>query len=618
MGDKDNHLYAMRHSLAHIMATAIQDLWPEAKFGVGPVVENGFYYDVDLGKVTLSEEGFGKIEKEMKKIIKADDKFERSEMAIDEAIDWAKKTKQPYKQELLNDLKRSGTTVAKDLDAAELGLEAKQGSKVADVSFYTNGDFVDLCRGPHVASTGKVGAFKLHRVAGAYWRGNENNPQLQRIYGVAFETEQELEHHLKMLEEAKARDHRLLGERLDLFALSPEIGTGLILWLPNGTTIKDQVEALGKETEYQYDYQRVSTPHIAKDGLYYTSGHLPYYKDDMYPPMKLDNETYYLKPMNCPHMHMIYKSRPHSYRDLPIRYAEFGSVYRHEDSGTLMGLMRVRGMTQNDAHIYATEDQVVDELVSVMKMHQYYYDLFDIKDYYVELALPDIDRKPDKYFDDAKGWEKAVELLRAAAKKSGVKVIEKEGEAAFYGPKFDFNIRSVTGREFGASTNQLDFGSGKRFELMYADKDGQEKPVPYVIHRAPLGSDERFIGFLIEHYAGAFPVWLAPEQVRIITVNQEDKTVEFADKIHEQAKSLNVRSSVDNSNESVGKKIRNAEMMKVPYTIVIGEKEIASNEVVPRVRADMEVQKEHAARGVDEFLKTVANESKARVSKTSL
>lgn len=622
--NQQSDLYAMRHSLAHIMAAAITRLHPSVKLGIGPVVENGFYYDVDLGERQLSEDDFENIESEMRKIISEDQLFEQSNVPIDEAIKWAKDNKQPYKAELLNDLKREGTTLAAELDSVMMGLPAGIAgvspgkAEVGDVSFYKNGDFTDLCRGPHVESTGKVGAFKLTRVAGAYWRGKETNPQMQRLYGAAFNTEAELKQHLANIEEAKKWDHRSLGERLDLFALSPGVGAGLVLWLPNGTVLKEEVERLGKETEAKYGYQRVSTPHIAKEELFYTSGHLPYYKDDMYPPMQLENDTYYLKPMNCPHMHMVYKARLHSYRDLPLRYAEFGTVYRYEESGTLMGMMRVRGMTQNDAHLYCTEDQVVDELVDVMSMHRYYYELFGIKDYYVELALPDFTRKKDKYFDDPEGWQRAVELLRAAAKKSGIKAIEKEGEAAFYGPKFDFNIKSVTGREFGASTNQLDFGSGKRFGLVFTDRDGQDKPVPYIIHRAPLGSTERFVGFLVEHYAGAFPVWLAPEQIRILTVNQEEPTVTFAQKVMEGAKELNLRATLDNSNESVGKKIRAAELMKIPYTIVIGEKEIESGEVVPRVRSDMEVKKPHEHHKIEDFLRTVANEAKTRVSKTSL
>jgi threonyl-tRNA synthetase len=615
---KQDNLYAMRHSLAHIMAAAIKELWPKAKFGVGPVIENGFYYDIDLGVDKVSEEDFPKTEQVMSRIIKSGQTFDKFELSIDEAIDWAKKENQPYKLELLNDLKRTGTTVVKDLNAAELGTITDGVSKKDKVSFYKNGNFTDLCRGPHVANTKEIKVFKLMRVAGAYWRGNEKNPQMQRIYGVAFKTKEDLAQYLQQIEEAKKRDHRILGDRLDLFALSPEIGQGLVLWLPKGTVLKEEIEALGKKTEESYGYQRVSTPHIAKEELFYTSGHLPYYQDDMYPPMKMDNETYYLKPMNCPHMHMIVKARQRSYRELPLRLAEFGTVYRNEDSGTLMGLMRVRGMTQNDAHIYCTEEQVVDELIAVIDLHRLYYDLFAIKDYYIELALPDFRKKPDKYFNDRKAWDKAISLLREAAKRSGIKVIEKAGEAAFYGPKFDFNIKSVTGREFGASTNQLDFGSGKRFGLMYTDKSGQEKSIPYIIHRAPLGSDERFIGFLIEHYGGAFPIWLAPEQVRLLTVNDSAKLAIFTQKIHSQLQHVNIRSTIDNSNETVSKKIRSAELMKIPYIVVIGEEELKSDKLKPRVRHDLSAGFKGELVSVENFIKTVQNEAKSRVGKSSL
>jgi threonyl-tRNA synthetase len=611
-----NHdeVQAMRHSLAHIMAAAVKQLWPKTKFGVGPVIENGFYYDVDVDQ-SLTPEDLERIEAMMGEIVKADHPFEAFELGIDEAIKKVKSEGQNYKVELLEDLKKHGTTVAKDIDHTGLGLGDNE-DKITTVSFYRSGEFEDLCRGPHVESTGKVGAFKLTKVSGAYWRGDQKNPQMQRIYGVGFTTQKELEKHLQMQEEAKKRDHRLIGEHLDLFALSQEVGQGLILWLPKGTIIKEVIESFAKKTEAEYGYQRVSTPHIAREELFYTSGHLPYYKDDMYPPMTMDNEKYYLKPMNCPHMHMVYKARQHSYRDLPLRYAEFGTVYRNEDSGTLMGLMRVRGMTQNDAHIYCTEEQAVEELVSVIKLHQYYYDLFGIEDYHVELALPDFSKKADKYFDDPEGWETAVGLLREAAKKSGINVVEKEGEAAFYGPKFDFNIKSVTGREFGASTNQLDFGSGKRFGLMYADSDGTEKPVPYVIHRAPLGSDERFIGFLIEHYAGAFPVWLAPEQVRLATVNDQETVINYARKLERQILESGLRVGLDDSNESVGKKIRAAELMKVPYTIVVGEKEVESGMVAPRLRKDWGGEIKPVA--IEKFLQTVADEVDSRAAKTHL
>ena len=586
---------AVRHSLAHLLAYSVKQLYPGSQNAIGPAIENGFYQDFEI-KGVVGEEDLPKIEKKMREVLKSWKRFDRKEVKLDEALKIFADNK--YKQELAREF-------------------AKGGKKL---TIYTSGNFIDLCRGGHVDDIAEIStsAFKLTKTAGAYWRGDEKNIMLTRIYGVAFSSQEELDHHLQMLEEAKKRDHRKLGESLDLFAQSNDVGLGLILWLPKGTTIKEEIENLGKEIEARHDYQRVSTPHIAKEELFYTSGHLPYFKDEMYPPMKLKTETYYLKPMNCPPMHMIYKSRQHSYRDLPIRYAEFGAVYRYEDSGALMGLMRVRGMTQNDAHIYCTEEQAVNELVAVMELHKYYYELFNITDYYVELALPDLKGKPDKYFDDPVGWDKAIAILRQSAKKTGIKAVEKEGEAAFYGPKFDFNVKSAVGREFGASTNQLDFGSGKRFNLTYADKDGKEKNVPYIIHRAPLGSDERFIGFLIEHYGGAFPIWLAPEQIRLLTVNQEAKTTKFAGKILDEAKRLGLRVSADNSNESVGKKIRNAETMKIPYTLVIGEKEIKSGKVTPRVRNDIEVQKTHKAHKVEDFLKTVANEAKSRVSKTSL
>lgn len=592
---KTDQLETVRHSLAHLLAAAVMALWPDTKRTIGPAIDNGFYFDFEFKK-PISDEDLPKIEAKMRELLPTWDSFSRHELTAAEA-----KKEYPdnrYKHELIDEFSKGGEKV----------------------TFYKSGDYWDLCRGGHVEHMSEIDpdSFKLDKLAGAYWRGDEKNPMLTRIYGLAFATPQELTDYLKQQEEAKQRDHRVLGERLELFATSPEIGPGLILWLPSGTVLKEQVEQLGRETEKSYGYQRVSTPHIAKEELFHTSGHLPYYQDDMYPPMKMDNETYYLKPMNCPHMHMIYKTRHRSYRELPLRLAEFGTVYRNEDSGTLMGMLRVRGMTQNDAHIYCTEEQVVDELVAVMEMHRYYYTLFGIEDYYVELALPDLKGKKAKYFDDPKGWERAVALLRQAAELSKMEVVEKEGEAAFYGPKFDFNIHSVTGREFGASTNQLDFGSGQRFGLTYNDKDGKEKVIPYIIHRAPLGSMERFVGFLIEHYGGAFPVWLAPEQIRLATVNNEEKTMSFAQRLVEQALEKNLRIHVDDTNESIGKKIRNSELMKVPYTLVIGQKEIESSEVLPRVRKDLESVDKHEPLKVEDFFDSVANEAKSRASKSSL
>src|SRR3990167_2767257 len=515
-----NGLQSMRHSLAHIMASAVQNLWPEAKFGVGPVVENGFYYDIDLDRKQLSEEDFGRIEKEMHKIIKANQSFERQELPIDDAIKWAKDNKQPYKQELLNDLKRAGTTVAKELDAEELGLTATGDSKVENVSFYKNGNFTDLCRGPHVESTGKVGVFKLMRISGAYWRGKETNPQMQRIYGVAFDTDKELRTHLTMLEEAKKRDHRKLGQELELFTFSDLVGSGLPLFTPKGTIIREELEKWAKETEKEKGYLRVATPHIAKHTLFEISGHLPYYKDDMYSPMLIDDEEYYLKGMNCPHHHMIYKSKPRSYKDLPLRFAEYGAVYRYEQSGTLFGLMRVRFICENDAHIYCSEEHAEEEFLNVLKLHEYYYNTLGLTkdDYHIVIGLPD-ESKRDKYHGDKALWDKAEKMMRSAIKKSAIRSADDIGGAAFYGPKVDFNIKSSIGREFGISTNQLDLYMPTRFNLEYTDKNG-EKKLCAVIHRAPLGSHERFIGFLIEHFGGAFPAWLAPLQIKVIPITE--------------------------------------------------------------------------------------------------
>ena len=405
---------------------------------------------------------------------------------------------------------------------------------------------------------------------------------LTRIYGTAFESQKELDEHLKNLAETEKRDHRKLGQELEIFTISPRVGAGLILWLPKGVVLREEIEKLGKETEARYGYQRVVTPHIGKEELYLTSGHLPYYAQDMWPPMEYEGEKYYIKPMNCPHMHMIYQFKKRSYKELPLRLAEFGTVYRHEDSGTLTGLLRVRGHTTNDAHIYYSEDQAIEEMVKVMQTHIDYYKLFDIKDYYVELALPDFKKKADKYFKDPPAWKKSINMLREAAKEFTLEIVEKEGTAAFYGPKFDFNIKSVTGREFGASTNQLDFGSGKRFKLTYIDKDGRDKIVPYVIHRAPLGSEERFIGFLIEHFAGAFPVWLSPVQVKILPVS--DKVLDYARTVEKSLMEEGLRVELDDRNQTLGSKIRDAQIEKVPYMLIVGQKEQDLGKISLRLR----------------------------------
>jgi len=610
-------LQAMRHSLAHIMAAAVRRLWPDAKFGVGPVVEHGFYYDIDLGEVKLSPDNFGKIEKEMRKIIKENQVFERFELPIDKAIKWAKDSGQPYKQELLNDLGRAGTTIAKDLDAAELGIAAEGASQVENVSFYKNGDFTDLCRGPHVESTAQVGAFKLQRISGAYWRGNQENPQMQRIYGVAFETQEELDQHLKMLAEAKLRDHRKLGEDLKLFFISDNVGAGLPLLMPRGESIKHTLMNYMRAKEESQGYQYVSTPVLAQSKLYERSGHASYYLENMYG-TKPDEEgnIFYLKPMNCPHHHMIYEKMVESYRDLPLRLSEHAGVYRYELSGTLTGLIRMRGpITQNDSHIYVTPEQVEAEFTKVLQLFEEVYEETGVKDYWFRLSLPDFSK--EKYAGDRERWEWAGEVIRRCLQQTKAAFVEELDEAAFYGPKVDIQIRNVLGNEDSIATVQLDIVVPERMDLTYVDAESN-KQHPLIIHKSIMGAFERFMAFLLEQTAGKLPVWLSPEQIRIITVNQEEATAAFAEKLVERAKELGLRIEVDNSNESVGKKIRASEMMKVPYTVVIGEKEIASGEVLPRVRGDMEVSADHQPRSIETFLKTVANEAKSRVTKTSL
>jgi threonyl-tRNA synthetase len=614
VSDKNDELYAMRHSLAHIMASAIQRLWPQTKFGVGPVVENGFYYDVDNEEHPMSEDDFKLIEKEMQKIIKADEPFEHFDMTIDEAVAWAKKYQQPYKLELLNDLKRAGTTVAKDLDTTELGIDSGDQRKVEKVSFYRNGDFTDLCRGTHVESTGKVGAFKLMRVSGAYWRGNEKNPQMQRIYGVAFATEEELKAYLEMLEEAKKRDHRKLGQELDLFVFSDLVGSGLPLFTPRGTILREELNRFSQELQEGGGYERVAIPHITKIELYKTSGHYDKYPERFSVTSTESDDVFMMKPMNCPHHTQIYASRPRSYRDLPIRYMETTVVYRDEKAGELHGLSRVRGATQDDSHAFVRDDQIEAEFESIANMVKIMYeDVFEMP-FRVRLAFRD---DSDKYFGDRELWERAQSSIQKIADKLGFKYVIEEGEATFYGPKIEFVVEDALGRENQLATIQLDFVQPERFGLEYAAEDGTKKR-PVMVHKALLGSIERFLSVYIEHTAGKFPVWVAPEQIRLLTVNQEDETVAFAEKIAGRAKDLGLRLTVDNSNESVGKKIRNAELFKVPYAVVIGEKEMETGELLPRIRKDLEVSDEHESHTIEEFLKTIAHDAKSRVSKTSL
>lgn len=573
----------IRHSLAHVLAAAVERLFPGVQLGVGPVIEDGLFYDFLLPR-PLKEEDLDGIEREMHKIIEARFAFERRELTLPDAKRFFKERQQPFKVELIEDIERYGTTVFGEVQkqASERAMPGASAARPATVSLYKTGEFIDLCRGGHVENTGQLRgtAFKIDRISGAYWRGSEKNSQMQRIYVLAFWAKAELDHYLWQREEAKKRDHRVLGERLKLFAFAPEVGPGLALWLPSGTVIRDEIESYAKEVERAWGYQRVATPHIAKEDLFKMSGHIPYYAESMYPPMKLDDGLYYLKAMNCPHTHMIYRAEPHSWRDLPLRYAEFGAVYRHELSGTLAGLLRVRGFTQNDAHIYCRYDQAEEEFLKVMKLHEFWYKkVFGIKDFYMRLSLPSSDKA--KYAGMPEGWRAAVEIIRRAMKRSKLPFVESEGEAAFYGPKVDFQIRSVIGREESASTNQLDFLATERFGLTYRDKDGKEKPV-YVIHRAPLGSHERFIAFLIEHYAGAFPLWLSPVQAAVVPVGATHRA--YARSVVKALATERLRVALRDDNQTVGKRIREAEVQKIPYVLVVGDKEKAKKTVAVRKR----------------------------------
>lgn len=614
MQDNENNLHAMRHSLAHIMAAAITRLHPDVKLGVGPVVEHGFYYDIDLGEGHISEENFEAIEAEMKKIISEDQPFEQFYKPIDEAITWAKQSNQPYKEELLNDLKRSGTTVANDIDVEELGVATENDSQVETVSFYKNGDFTDLCRGPHVTSTGEVGEFKLMRVSGAYWRGKEGNPQMQRVYGVGFFTDKELRSHIAMLEEAKKRDHRKLGQDLDLFVISPLVGSGLPLFTPRGTALRDELNRYSQEIRANAGWQNVWAPHIAKQELYEKSGHWAKFGDEWLTiNSKETNDNLVMKPMNCPHHQQIYASRPHSYRELPIKYMETTTVYRDEKAGELLGLSRVRSITQDDSHTFCTPEQIQEVMSTLVSIVKEFYGALDMP-IKVRLSFRD---DSDSYLGDKQLWDRAQSILRNVVEDNGLEYYEGIGEAAFYGPKIDFMATDALGRELQVATPQLDFVQPERFGLKYTDQDGSEK-TPVMVHFALMGSIERFLAAYIEHTAGKFPLWLAPEQIRLITVNQEEDTIDFANDIFERAKELGLRITVDNDNESVGKKIRKAELMKVPYSVVVGEKEIETRELIPRVRKDLQIASNQSPRTVDELLKTIANETKMRVSKTSL
>lgn len=577
----------MRHSLAHIMAQAVQHLWPQAKFGVGPAIEQGFYYDIDLGDVTISEADFGTIEKEMRRIIARDLPFTHRDVPVDEAIAWAKETDQPYKVELLNDLKRSGTTIAKELAGEALGSAAEGESKIETVSLYSQGDYTDLCRGGHVESTGKVGAFKLLRVAGAYWRGDETRPQMQRLYGVAFATQAELDSYLQMREEAKKRDHRKLGKELDLYTMSPLVGVGLPLFTPRGTILRDKAAQLSNQLREKYGFAKVWTPHITKKDLYETSGHWAKFGDELF--LVTSQETsdkMALKPMNCPHHTQIFASQPRSYRDMPVRYLETTTDYRDEKTGELGGLSRVRSLTQDDSHVFCRPDQIEQEMSNLLACAEELYRIVGMK-LRVRLSYRD---EGEGYLGAPELWQSAQAQLKAAVMAKQLDYFEQEGEAAFYGPKIDFMATDAIGREHQVATVQLDFVQPERFGLEYTDEAG-EMARPVMIHSALLGSIERFLSVFIEHTAGWFPFWIAPEQVRILTINN---TVEdYVDEITSVLKTVvlmrpikynEVRYTTDMRNESLGKKIREATVVKIPVQIIVGPRDKANRQVSVRTQ----------------------------------
>ena len=587
----EEELKSMRHSLAHIMAQAIQHLWPQAKFGVGPAIDNGFYYDIYLDNGTISEADLPKIEEEMRKIVAANYPFERRDVSVEEAIDWAISGDQSFKVELLNDLKRSGTTIASELAGEKMGSVSDGDSKVETVSLYSQGDYTDLCRGGHVDSTGKVGAFKLTKTAGAYWRGNENNPQMQRIYGVAFATQEELDEYLNRLEIAKQRDHRKLGKELDLYTTSPLVGIGLPLFTPRGTILRDIVAQYSNQLRQKFGFEKVWTPHITKKDLYETSGHWAKFGEELFLVKSQEtSDEMALKPMNCPHHTQIFASRPRSYRDMPVRYLETTTDYRDEKTGELGGLNRVRSLTQDDSHIFCRTDQIEDEINNLLSAARELYGSINMK-LRVRLSYRD---ESDSYLGDLSLWGSAQNQLKSAVEKVGLDYFEQEGEAAFYGPKIDFMATDAIGREHQVATVQLDFVQPQRFGLEYADADGNFT-TPVMIHCALLGSVERFLSVFIEHTGGWFPFWAAPEQVRVLTIN--DTVLEYVDKITTILSDItlmkpvrynDVRFTIDSRNESLGKKIREATSMKIPVQLIVGPKDMEANEVSVRTQSGEE------------------------------
>ena len=585
---EESELYRIRHSAAHVMAEAVIELFPEAKYTIGPPIENGFYYDFDLPR-PLTPEDLEKIEKRMRQIIAGHYKFVRQVVSANEARQIFKD--QPYKLELIAGLEQGG------FDEYGNPLDEKP-----EISIYTSDTFTDLCRGPHVDNTGQINpsALKLLSSSGAYWRGDEHNPMLQRIYGTAWKTAKELEEYLWQLEEAKKRDHRKLGKELEIFTFDEEVGPGLPLWLPRGGVIIDELEKLAKEMEDKAGYLRVRTPHLAKEDLFLHSGHLPYYAESMYPPMELEGVKYYVKPMNCPMHHKIFGAKPHSYREMPIRLAEYGSCYRYEKSGELFGLMRVRSMQMNDAHMYCSEDQFEQEFMGVIDLYHQYFKIFGIDKYIMRLSTHHKHGLGKKYVDNERLWLKTEEMVRRAMDNGKVPYEEVPDEAAFYGPKIDVQIWSVIGKEFTLATNQVDFAQPGRFNLTFINRDGQEE-TPLCIHRAPLSTHERMIGFLLEHYAGNFPVWLSPDQVRLVPIT--DAHNDYAQRLVGQMKAQGIRAEADLSNERMNSKIRQAQLFKVPYMLVVGEREMSEGTVSLRRRDGTRQD----GMPVDEFIRTVCD-----------
>ena len=569
------------HSSAHLMAEAVESVFPGVKFWVGPALDNGFYYDMDLGDKKMNEDDLLALEKKMNELAKKNSGYLRKEIAKDEAVKYFTDKGDEYKLDLLSNLTDG------------------------EITFYTQGNFTDLCRGPHIPNTSFIKAIKLTSIAGAYWKGNEKNKMLTRVYGVTYPSQKELDEYLLMLEEAKKRDHRKLGKELGIYTTNDDVGAGLILWMPNGTVIIEELEKLAKETELAGGYKRVVTPHIAKENLYLTSGHLPYYADSMFPPMEMDGEKYYLRAMNCPHHHKIFDAEPKSYRDMPYRIAEYGTCYRYEQSGELFGLMRVRCLHMNDAHIYCTKEQFAEEFKAVNAMYLKYFKIFGVEKYVMRLSLHDPAKLGEKYVNEPELWLETEELVRNVLIETGVPFVEVKGEGAFYGPKIDVQIWSAIGREFTLATNQVDFAQPRSFKLSFTNQNN-EPEIPLIIHRAPLGTHERFIGFLLEHYAGKFPLWLAPVQVKVLPIS--DKFLDYAKLVSDKLKKADIRSEVDDRNEKIGKKIRDTELMRVPYMLVVGEKEMNENKVAVRRQGKGGI----GVKDVDDFLAEAMSEIKDR------